>query len=476
MAVPGYDRSAISIGIVHVGVGNFHRSHEAYYTEQLLQKGEKNWGICGICLLDRDRHMYQTLVDQDGLYTLVEKDMDGNQTVRVIGSIIDYLYAPADPGAVISAMADPAVKIISLTITEGGYNFDASTGEFRFADPGIQWDLRHTDRPRTIFGYLAAAFRLRRDRGLPGLTVLSCDNIQHNGDMCNKMVRAFLGEGQPDLLAWTKAHVSFPNCMVDRITPATTDRDVQDLKDNYSLEDARPVICEPFIQWVIEDDFKEGRPNWETRGVQFVNRVDPFEKMKIRLLNAGHSLLGIVGTLWGLSTIDETVRNKELARLLREFMDLEVSPLLGQMEGFDLETYKNSLLQRFANPYMGDRLTRICSESSSKLPKFLLPTIREQLERDGPIDCSAFIIAAWCHYLELAGTEGCDWEILDVMKDDLVKAAKASRGDDPLAFLRIEAVFGDLIESRRFVETYLPLLEKLRKSGVQAVSRDLLKT
>ena len=473
VAVPEYDRSAISTGIVHVGVGNFHRSHEAYYTDRLLQKGEKNWGICGICLLERDRHMFQTLVDQDGLYTLVEKDMDGKQSVRVIGSIMDYLFAPADPGAVISVMADPGVKIISLTITEGGYNYDASTGEFRVSDPGIQWDLQHPDRPRTIFGYLAAAFRLRKERGLPGLTVLSCDNIQHNGDMCKKMLGAFLGEGQPGLLAWMQKQVSFPNCMVDRITPVTTDRDIRDLKDNHQVEDAWPVVCEPFIQWVIEDDFSQGRPEWESAGVQFVPRVDPYEKMKIRLLNAGHSLLGFTGTLRGFETIDEAVRNKELARVLREFMDGEVSPLLGELEGLDLENYKRSLLQRFANPYMGDRLSRICSESSSKIPKFLLPTIQEQLEREGPLLCSALVIAAWCHYLELAAGDKANWEILDAMKEELLKAALASGGEDPLAFLRIEPVFGDLAESGPFTKTYLPILENLRKNGVQAVIRDL---
>jgi mannitol 2-dehydrogenase len=473
VSIPEYNRSAIRTGIVHVGVGNFHRSHEAYYTDRLLRKGEKDWGICGICLMDRDLNMYNTLTNQDGLYSLVVKEADGSQVVSVIGSIVDCLYAPADPGAVISVMADPGVKIISLTITEGGYNFDAATGEFQYSDPGIQWDLHHPDRPRTIFGYLAAAFMLRKNQGSPGLTVLSCDNIQHNGLVCKEMVMAYIREGNPDLTVWIENHVTFPNCMVDRITPVTSESDKKDLKDNYGIEDGWPVICEPFIQWVIEDDFIQGRPDWETAGVQFVPKVDPYEKMKIRLLNAGHSLLGFTGTLCGHLTIDEAVKNPLIAGFLREFMDKEVSPVLEEMEGIDLISYKNSLVQRFTNPYIGDRLSRICSESSSKIPKFLLPTIWEQLEQQGPVPCSAFIIAAWCHYLELAGTEGHDWEIQDMMKKDLIKGAKFSNNEDPLAFLKIEPVFGKLVQSKRFVDTYLPFIENLRKNGIVETIRNL---
>ena len=203
IVVPQYERSNINSGIVHVGVGNFHRAHEAYYTDQLLNLGEKNWGICGVCLLDRDLKMYETLAEQDGLYSLVVKGPDGNLSVRVVGSIVEYLYAPADPTYVISKMADPSVKIISLTITEGGYNYDASTGEFLFSEPEIQWDLQHPDRPKTIFGYLAAALLRRKKNGTPGFTVLSCDNIQQNGKVCKKMLMTYLKECQPDLVSWT---------------------------------------------------------------------------------------------------------------------------------------------------------------------------------------------------------------------------------------------------------------------------------
>jgi mannitol 2-dehydrogenase len=399
------------------------------------------------------------------------KEADGSQKVSIIGSIVECLHAPVDPEAVISKMADPLVKIISLTITEGGYNYDTASGDFLFSDPGIQWDLQHPQRPGTIFGYLRAALNLRKKNNLPGITILSCDNIQHNGDVCKKMLLTYLRECQPDVAEWTEKYVTFPNCMVDRITPQTSQQDKDDLRRNYSIEDAWPVICEPFIQWVIEDNFSQGRPEWERAGVQFVPSVDPYEKMKIGLLNAGHSLLGFSGSLNGCTTIDETVRVDWIAGFLRAFMDKEVSPVLGRIEGIDLAKYKQSLIERFANPYMGDRLSRICSESSAKIPKFLLPTIHEQLASGGPVKCSALIIAAWCRYLELAGSEGYEYEVQDAMKDTLIEQAKSSVSLDPLAFLKIEAVFGDLASSTPFVEIYLEMIALVRKHGLEEAVR-----
>lgn len=475
ITIPEYDRSNIHSGIVHVGVGNFHRAHEAFYTDQLLNLGENNWGICGICLLDRDLKMYKTLVGQDGLYSLVVKEPDGNITVRVIGSIVEYLYAPADPAAVISKMADPGVKIISLTITEGGYNYDASTGEFLFSEPGIRWDLEHPNRPRTIYGFLAAAFLRRKKNRMPGLTVLSCDNIQQNGEVCKKMMMTYIRECQPDLASWTENHVTFPNSMIDRITPVTTEQDIEDLKTEYHIEDDWPVVCEPFIQWIIEDCFAQGRPDWEKAGVQFVQEVEPYEKMKIRLLNAGHSLLGFSGSLSGYKTINETIRDPLIAGFLREFMDKEVTHLLGLIEGIDLEEYKKTIVQRFANPYIGDRLSRICADSSSKIPKFILPTIKEQLDRGGSLVYSVLIIATWCRYLELKEIEVYDYEIHDTMKEMLLKSAKASMADDPLAFLKIKPVFGNLAQSEKFVETYLRMIGILRKHDIGEAIRHVLK-
>jgi mannitol 2-dehydrogenase len=419
--------------------------------------------------------MHHVLKFQDGLYTLMVRESNGRLNTRIIGSIVENLFGPEDPSAVIEKMAAPDVKIISLTITEGGYNFDAKTGNFIMSTSSIQWDLRHADQPRTVFGYLYQALKRRRDMGLPGITLLSCDNIQHNGDLLRRMLMAFLKEAEPGLTVWTDNHVAFPNSMVDRITPATTQTDIDDLRIRYEIEDAWPVVCEPFIQWVIEDEFSNGRPPWESAGVQFVNDVGPYEKMKIRLLNAGHSLLGLLGSLMGYETINEAVMDPLLGDIFRQFMDDEVNPMLGELEGIDLKMYQESLIQRFANPYLKDRLSRICSESSAKIPKFLLPTIREQLENKGTIIIGTLIVAAWCYYSERAGIPGYPFEMKDVLRDVLRQGAIDSASDDPLAFVMIEAIFGDLAYSPRFVETYIPMINSIRDHGLEYVIRQILK-
>jgi mannitol 2-dehydrogenase len=465
--IPGYDRSKIKTGIAHIGVGGFHRSHEAFYTDEVLHlQNTNNWGICGISLLESDRTLFDTLVQQDGLYTLMIREPDGNLSARVIGSITEFLFAPENPDTVIEKLADSAVRIISLTITEGGYNFNAATGEFQINEPLIQWDLNNTDNPKTVFGYLTQGLKRRRDRGIGGLTIQSCDNIQKNGDVIKKMLLSFIRAAEPELVDWIEKKVTFPNSMVDRITPVTTRSDIETLKSIYGIEDKWPVVCEPFIQWIIEDNYSNGKPDWESAGVRFVKDVGPYEKMKIRLLNAGHSLLGFVGTLYGCKTIDETVNIPLFRTLLRKFMDLEVTPLLGEIPGINLENYKDSLIQRFGNPNIKDQLSRICLESSSKIPKFLIPTIQEQLENNGPIKRGALIIAAWCRYLELAGTKEQTYEIQDQMAPLLVAKAIASNNDDPLAFLKIKAIFNDLVCSKRFVDTYLALIDSIRKYGI----------
>ena len=467
--IPAYDRSELKTGILHIGTGNFYRAHEACYTDEILNRNNPSWGICGVGILEADSRMHNILKSQDNLYTLMVRETDGRLDPRIIGSVVENLFGPENPQTVIEKMADPDVKIISLTITEGGYNVDAATGSFIMSEPSIQWDLHHTDHPKTVFGYLTQAMKRRRDRGLPGITILSCDNIQHNGNICRKMLIAFMKAAEPGLIEWTDNHITFPNSMVDRITPATMPSDINNLRAQYEIEDAWPVVCEPFIQWVIEDDFANGRPSWESAGVQFVNDVSPYEKMKIRLLNAGHSLIGLLGSLIGYGSINEAVMDPLLEKILRKFMDDEVTPLLGEMEGIDLKMYKESLIQRFTNPYLKDRLSRICSESSAKIPKFLLPTIKEQLVRGGSIEIGTLILAAWCHYLERAGTHGYNYEIKDSMIDILQQGALDSASGDPKAFVKIDAVFGDLVHSSRFVNTYIPMINSLRDHGIKHV-------
>jgi mannitol 2-dehydrogenase len=466
--IPAYDRSKIKTGIAHIGVGGFHRSHEAYYTDQVLhQQNANNWGICGISLLESDRTIFDTLVQQNGLYTLMIKEPDGKLSARVIGSITEFLFAPENPDAVIEKLAHSDIRIISLTITEGGYNFNSSTGEFLINEPSIQWDLKHSDNPKTVFGYITQGLKRRSDRGIDGLTIQSCDNIQKNGDILKKMLLSYVRVANPELVDWIEKKVTFPNSMVDRITPVTTRSDIETLKSICGIHDKWPVVCEPFIQWIIEDNYSNGKPDWESEGVRFVKDVGPYEKMKIRLLNAGHSLLGFVGTLYGCKTIDETVNVPLFRTHLRKFMDLEVTPLLGEIEGINLDNYKDSLIQRFGNPNIKDQLSRICLESSSKIPKFLVPTITEQLERGGPISRGALIIAAWCRYLELAGTKEHTYEIHDQMAPLLVENAIASSNNDPLAFLKIEVIFNGLAHSRRFTDNYLHIIDSIRKYGIE---------
>ncbi|RDE51274.1 MAG: mannitol dehydrogenase family protein [Candidatus Accumulibacter meliphilus] len=462
IACPSYDRSKVKAGIVHIGVGGFHRSHQAYYTDALLSDSDaSDWGICGVGLRDADRKIGDILKAQDYLYTLIVKHPQGTIETRIIGSLIDFMLACDDPGAVIDRMASADTKIVSLTITEGGYNFNPATGEFDFENPDVRHDLEHPSSPKTVFGYLTAALKKRRALGLPAVTVQSCDNIQHNGDMTRKMLLAFAHKQDADLARWIESEVCFPNAMVDRITPVTTPEDIAYLRSAMGLEDQWPVTCEPFTQWVIEDDFSNGRPAWEKVGAQFVPDVTPYEKMKIRLLNAGHSVLGMLGSIHGHKTIDGCMADPLFAAYVRRFMDVEATPVLDPVAGVDLEAYKDSLIERFGNPNIKDSVARICLESSAKLPVFLVPTITENLERGGSIKFAALVVAAWCFYSDKGvDRHGARLDIVDAMKDELHQAAKGT-SDDTLSFLKLEPIFGDLIGDETFTAVYSEMIEAL---------------
>lgn len=473
ISCPKYDRSQLKTGIVHIGIGGFHRAHEALYTDQLLHDSSvTDWGICGVALLDFDTKIYNTLKAQDGLYTLMVKELDGTLTKRVIGSIVECLYAPENPLKVIEKMASSEVKIISLTITEGGYNYDEATGTFNFKNPLIQHDLENPHEPKTIFGYLTQALKLRKVRGLKGCTIQSCDNIQGNGHFAKKMLLSYVQVAEPELITWIDANVSFPNAMVDRITPSTSPLDIEILKETSGIDDAWPVVCEPFKQWVIEDDFIAGRPAWETVGVQFVEDVVPYEKMKLSLLNAGHSVLGILGALYGYSTIDEAASNADINSFLRIYMGNEVTPTLGDLEGVNLKNYKFSLIQRFGNTYIKDQIDRICSQSSAKIPIFILPTIYTQLVNKGSIDHAAFIIAAFAIYSVGVNEFGTQLIIKDAMETVLNEKAIASR-KNPEAFLEIESIFGKLKNDKMFVDAYTNAYQNIVHNGIEKSVKDI---
>jgi len=464
---PNYDRDNVKTSIVHIGVGNFHRSHEEFLTNKLMEKtGNLNYGICGIGMLDNDRRIYNILKDQDGLYTVMIKELDGTISPHIIGSLTEFLFAPENPIAVVEKMADPNIKIISMTITEGGYNIDKSLENLKPNKSVISENMRNPSTPKTVFEYLTQAFKLRKERGLPGCTIQSCDNIQGNGDMAKNTLLKYVSIVEPEIEDWIKENVSFPNAMVDRITPITVPADIKRLREEFMIDDQWPVVCEPFIQWVIEDKFIQGRPEWEKVGAQFVDDVVPYEHMKLRLLNAGHSVLGILGALHGYKTIDESAHNKNFLKFLKDFMDKEATPTLGKLGKVDLKEYKESLITRFQNTYIKDLVSRICLESSAKIPIFLLSTVREQLKTNANISRAAFIVAAWCKYNDGKDENGNTYNIEDAMSNELIRAAALSH-QNPICFLEIKEIFGDLSQNKIFVDAFLESLNMLRNKKVE---------
>jgi mannitol 2-dehydrogenase len=473
VAVPGYDRGTVSAGIVHLGVGAFHRAHQALYLDRLMNDGKAlDWGIVGVGVLPGDARMRDALAAQDCLYTLVEKSPDGSQEARVIGSIVEYLLAPDDPEAVVERMADPAIRIVSLTVTEGGYNFHAVTGEFQADDPGVVHDLEPGAAPKTTFGLVVEALDRRRQRGIPPFTVLSCDNIQGNGDAARRSFTAFARLKDPKLGEWVEQEVRFPNCMVDRITPVTTDDDRAALAEKFGVEDRWPVVCEPFTQWVLEDSFSIGRPPVEDAGAQVVADVEPYELMKLRLLNASHQGLCYLGYLAGYRLVHDVCQDPLFAEFLLAYMDREATPTLHDVPGIDLHAYKRELVERFSNPQVRDTVARLCAESSDRIPKWLLPVIRHNLEHGGEIDRAVLVVAAWARYAEGVDEQGEPITIVDRLADTLKATAQTQR-DDPLAFVRNRELFGDLVDDERFASTYQRFLASLHEKGARATLEDL---
>ncbi|MCU1569955.1 MAG: mannitol dehydrogenase-like protein [Naasia sp.] len=468
VAVPGYDRSSVTVGIVHFGVGGFHRSHQAMFVDRLMNRGEAlDWGICGVGAMHQDAGIRDVMDAQDCLYTLELKHPDGSRDLRVIGSIVQFLFAPDDPDAVIERMADPAVRIVSLTITEGGYNFDQVTGEFDVTNPAVLKDAALTSPPATVFGLVVEALARRRERGIEPFTVMSCDNIQGNGEVARRSFSAYARLRSPELGDWVESSVAFPNSMVDRITPVTTDDDRAEIADRLGVTDAWPVVAEPFEQWALEDHFPLGRPAFERVGVQVVEDVEPYELMKLRLLNATHQGMCYLGYLAGYRYAHEASADPAIAQFLLDYMDFEATPTLRPVPGVDLAGYKRMLIERYRNPEVRDTLARLCAESSDRIPKWLLPVVREQLATGGPVRNSAAIVASWARYVEGVDDQGAPITVVDRLRDELVPLAQSQR-ENILAFLQNRSLFGDLAENDRFTTEYRAALESLFENGAQA--------
>ena len=438
---PSYDRSKLRPHTVHIGVGSFHRAHQAVFLDNLLDSGRlDDWGECGMGVLAQDVAMRDALREQDYLYTVVERSAQV-LNARVVGSIMDFMLAPDSPEAAIERLAHEDTRLVSLTITEGGYFIHEGTGAFSYDDPSIQHDVREPNGPITSLGLITAALSRRRDRGLPPFTVMSCDNLQGNG---NVMRRVLLGLAELQDLAlyrWIADNVTFPNSMVDRITPATTTSDREQVERQFGIRDAWPVVTEPFMQWVIEDNFCNRRPPWEDTGAQMVADVLPYELMKIRLLNASHMAMAYLGALAGYSFAHEVMQDNAFLAFIKAFME-EVTPVVPTIPGTSIASYKSELIERFANPTINDRVARLCSEGSAKMPKWVLPSIAELAAIRLPTKLLSLVVAGWIRYLQSPTDEmGSLIELVDVRAKDL-KSAANSISDDPRHFIAMKWLFG----------------------------------
>lgn len=462
-ARPAYDPSLTDIGIVHLGAGAFHRAHQADYTDRVLAAGDRRWAILGASLRSPDTR--DALQDQDFLYTLAESDEQGERC-RVIASLRGVLVAPENPQALVEAMCLPSVRIVSLTVTEKGYCHDPATGALNDQHPDILHDLANPDMPRSAPGFLVEAIRARKARGLPPFTVLCCDNLPANGRTVAKVVSRLAGLRSPALGQYVAENIAFPATMVDRIVPATTDADRARIAAATGLEDRWPVVTEAFTDWVIEDHFPQGRPDWAAR---FVTDIAPFETMKLRLLNGAHSAMSYLGYLAGHETVADCMQDAALAHFVSHLMNSEVTSTLTVPPGTDVSAYKQALLARFRNPGLRHRTWQIAMDGSQKLPQRLLGTIRDRLRSGAPIDALALGVAAWMRYVTGLDESGQPIDVRDPLKNELRARADAAGLDAERlapALLSIEAIFGtDLPADPRFTAAVTAALDGLIRHG-----------
>ncbi|MCX2480195.1 mannitol dehydrogenase family protein [Pedobacter sp. MC2016-15] len=462
-----YTPGNIKAGIAHIGVGNFHRAHQAYYTHKLLNSGQghEDWGIVGIGITKSGATMNAHLKDQDHLYSLTEYAADGGIVTSLIGAIVDYIPARADVEKAMTQLADPAIRIVSMTITEGGYKLDQH-GKFMADDEDIVHDLQHPDSPRTAFGYITAALRRRRESGTGPFTVLSCDNLQHNGDVTKYVFLSFAEKLDPELASWIGENVSFPNSMVDRITPAVSEEDKIRLNQDSGIEDAIPVYAEDFTQWVIEDNFCAGRPEWELAGVNFVDDVSPYELLKLRFLNASHSMLAYPAFLAGYRNVDTAMKDPVLEAYLLGFMNDDVSPMVEVPVDVNLSLYKKQLFERFANPAVSDQLSRLCFHGGAKIPVFILPTLLDILQQKRSPKRIAFLFAAYAHYLKNGKDDNGEAYTVDAPKITAADWQLISH-DDVLRFLSISPLASaNLDRYPDFVKQYAGYRGAIAENGI----------
>jgi len=472
IAQPGYDRAGLTPGIVHVGCGNFHRAHMAVYLDDLFALGEgHDWAILGAGVREGDARMREVLAAQDYLSSVIEL-APGAHSARVIGAMTGFV--PVEPGnaSLITAMADPAIRIVSLTVTEGGYYIDPKTNTFSPAHPDILHDAANPDRPETVFGAIVAALRARRAAGVQPFTVMCCDNVPHNGHVTRDAVVGLAMLQDAELAGWIAGAVAFPNSMVDRITPATGPRE-REMAAAFGLDDAAPVTCEPFRQWVMEDNFPAGRPALEKVGVTFTPHVDRFETMKIRILNGGHAIIAYPAGLMDIHFVHEAMQEPLVSAFLSRILSAEVIPVVPPVPGQDLGDYKALIVERFANPEVADTVRRLCLDGSNRQPKFIIPTIRDVLAAGGEPTGLILLSALWCRYCFGTTESGAEiapndpnWEMLTA------RAARAK--DDPAEWLAMREVYGDLGETPAVAKAFATLLRAVWAEGCRPVMQRYL--
>ena len=450
--IPNYDRNNLTAGIVHIGLGNFHRAHQSWYLHRLMQQGQAHdWAIIGAGVKEFDKAQRLKLQAQDFLTTLLELSPVGRR-VEVVGSMIDYVPIEADNGALIAQMAKPEIKIVTLTVTEGGYYIDPVSKSFDSNHPDIVYDATHPEAPKTAFGAMVAALRLRRDSRVGPFTCQSCDNLQGNGATLRQVIVALAELSDPKLSEWIEANCSFPNSMVDCIVPATTAKELG-LVHDLGISDEVPVTHEDFRQWVIEDDFCAGRPDWDIAGATFTNDVHDFEMMKIRILNGGHQVIAVPGELLSIETIDQCMKNSLLGPLFKKVILSEVAPHVKPVPSITPENYVDLVHKRFSNPKIIDTTRRVAFDGSSRQPGFLIPSIRDGLANATPIDGLALIQASWARMCEGTREDGTVIEPNDPFWDELQANAKAARSN-PSVWLEMNQIYGNLAREPQFANSF----------------------
>ncbi|UZF91105.1 mannitol dehydrogenase family protein [Bosea sp. NBC_00550] len=450
---------------MHIGLGGFHRAHMARYSHELMERDDQalGWGILGAVLMPNDRRMVESLVPQDGLYTLIERE-GTQERARIIGSLAGVADATESSEPLLAALDDPAIRIVSLTVTENGYCLNAATKRLDPEHRLIRADLAAPERPRSAIGVIVEMLRRRRERALPPPTVLSCDNIQHNGEVLRQAVLDLASLRNDALSSWIESAVSFPSTMVDRITPVTAQADIDGLASRHGLIDRWPVVSETFSQWVIEDRFPQGRPSWEDVGAQFVEDVAPYEFMKLRLLNGSHLAVSGLGQLAGYVTIDESMADARIQAVMRALMDRETGPTLPAIPGVDIAAYKARLIERFANSAIRDTVQRVNSDAPINV---LVDPIRDRLKTGGDVTFLALALAAWLRRVRGVDERGAPLVVTHPLA--VLLREKALEGDaDPRPLLSINSLFGELRNDPRLVDAVGYWLASLYRDGIEA--------